>query len=84
MDTPIQQFGEDPFLLQHDNGDNDLTMVSPVWWWRTWLACTELWPQLHPQEMSQASSPNISDLIEALDVAEGKQNPAARFQNQKF
>lgn len=44
-----QQFGEDPLTWQCSHAQSQVLkeMVVPVWYWRTWLARTELWPRPH-------------------------------------
>ena len=88
--TLWQQFGESPFLFQHDNVPVHKARSVQKWFWRdrcgrTWLACTEPWPQPLWDELERRlrAGPNrptsVPDLTKAL-VAEWKQVLAAMFQ----
>ena len=72
LPTLWEQFGDGPFLFQHDchqcTKQVNKDMDEPVWCGGTWLACTESWPQPHRTPLgwiraeteSQAFSTNIS------------------------
>ncbi len=78
LPTLWEQFGDGPFLSQHDRKGPWLRtsaqskvhkdMDVRVWCGRTWLACTESWPQpdrtplgwIRAKAASQAFSSNIS------------------------
>ncbi len=80
-----QQFGEDPFLFQHDvQSQLHKEMVFPVWYRRPWLACKEPWPQPHPTLLGWTGTPVVSQILTSvLDLtgAEWEQISTASFKH---
>ena len=56
--TLWQQFGEGPFLFQHDNAP--MYKARSIQKGRTWLACTEPWPQPHRTPLRWIGTPTAS------------------------